>query len=93
MISLLGSPLYTCSRTQATVALSSGEADLYAIGLGVQEALFVKSLLLEAQLAKGIGLTCHADSTSGKSMATRYGRGKKTKLNTLNYGTCTCRNL
>ena len=82
---MLGTTLYTCSRTQATIALSSGEAELHAIGLGVQEALFVTSLLLEAQLAKGISLTCHTDSTSGKSMATRYGLGKKTKHIELRY--------
>ena len=85
VVTLLGTTLYTCSRTQATVALSSGEAELYAIGLGVQEALFVKSLILEAQLAKGVNLTCHTDSTSGKSMATRYGLGKKTKRIELRY--------
>ena len=34
------------SRTQATVALSSGEAELYAIGQGTSEALFLKSLIL-----------------------------------------------
>ena len=85
VISLLGTTLYTCSRTQATVALSSGEAELYAIGLGVQEALFVKSLLMESGLAKGVNLTCHTDSTSGKSMATRYGLGKKTKHIELRY--------
>ena len=45
----------------------------------------MKSLLLEAQLAKGINLTCHTDSTSGKSMATRYGLGKKTKHIELRY--------
>ena len=85
VMSLLGTTLYTCSRTQATVALSSGEAELYAIGLGVQEALFVKSLLMESGLAKGVNLTCHTDSTSGKSMATRYGLGKKTKHIELRY--------
>ena len=40
------------SRTQATVALSSGEAELYAIVLGVSESLFIRSLLLESQLSK-----------------------------------------
>ena len=85
VVSLLGSTVFSCSRTQATVALSSGEAELYAIGLGVQEALFVKSLILEAKLAKAVNLTCHTDSTSGKSMATRFGLGKKTKHIELRY--------
>ena len=42
----LGTLITSQSRTQATVALSSGEAELYAIGLGVSESLFIRSLLL-----------------------------------------------
>ena len=85
VVSLLGATLFTCSRTQATVALSSGEAELYAIGLAVQEALFVRTLILEAQLCKSVNLTVHTDSTAAKSMATRYGLGKKTKHIELRY--------
>ena len=85
VVSLLGCTIFTCSRTQATVALSSGEAELYAIGLAVQEALFVKTLILEASLAKAVKLTVHTDSTAGKSMASRYGLGKKTKHIELRY--------
>ena len=76
------SALFTSqSRTQATVALSSGEAELYAIGLGVSESLFIRSLLLESQLSKNVNIRIriHTDSTAGKSMATRFGTSKKTK--------------
>ena len=38
------------SRTQATVALSSGEAELYAIGSGTADAPFVRSLVEESKL-------------------------------------------
>eukprot|EP00439_Symbiodinium_sp_Y106_P028667 s6609_g3.t1 len=62
-----------------TLALSSGEAELYAIGQGVSEALFVRSMLLESKLAKKVSVIAHTDSTVGKSMATRFGTGKKTK--------------
>ena len=48
----LGAMITSQSRTQATVALSSGEAELYAIGLGCPESLFIRSLLLESQLSK-----------------------------------------
>ena len=44
---------------------------------GVSEALFLRSMLLEAQLAKKVNVIAHADSTAGKSMATRFGTGKK----------------
>ena len=43
-IYFLGALITTQSKTQQTVALSSGEAELYAIGLGTSESLFVKSL-------------------------------------------------
>ena len=75
----LGTLITSQSRTQATVALSSGEAELYAIGLGVSESLFIRSLLLESQLSKNVNIRIHTDSTAGKSMATRFGTSKKTK--------------
>ena len=45
----------------------------------MSEALFVRSMLLESKLAKKISVIAHTDSTAGKSMATRFGTGKKTK--------------
>ena len=57
----------------------SGEAELCAIGQGVSEALFLRSMLLESGLAKKVSVIAHTDSTAGKSMATRVGTGKKTK--------------
>ena len=67
----LGALITSQSRTQATVALSSGEAELYAILLGVSESLSIRSLLLESQLSKNVNVTIrtHTDSTAGKSMA------------------------
>ena len=67
------------SRTQGTIALSSGEAELYAIGQGTSEALYIRNLITEAKLAKSININIHTDSTAGKSMATRFGTRKKTK--------------
>ena len=46
---------------------------MYAVGQGVSEALFVRSMLLESKLAKKVNLTVRSDSTAGKSMATRFG--------------------
>ena len=67
------------SRTQGTIALSSGEAELFAIGQGTSAALFVKNLITKAKLAKSVNITVHTGSTAGKSMATRFGTSKKTK--------------
>ena len=47
---MLGANILSRSRTQATVALSSGEAELYAIGSGTADALFVRSLVEESKI-------------------------------------------
>ena len=78
-VNILGCNMVSTARTQGTLALSSGEAELYAIGQGVSEALFLRSMSLEAKLAKKVNVIAHTDSTAGKSMATRFGAGKKTK--------------
>jgi len=65
----LGALITSQSRTQATVALSNGEAELYAIGLGVSESLFIRSLVLESKLSNSINIRIH----------TRFGTSKKTK--------------
>ena len=82
---VLGVNLRGISRTQQTIALSSGEAGLYAIGLGISEPLYVKSLLLESKLASRCVITLHTDSAAGKSMASRHGLSKKTKHIHLRY--------
>ena len=61
------------------MALSSGQAELYAIGQGINEALFVRSLILEAEFARRVRVIVHTDSTAGKSIASRFGTGKRTK--------------
>ena len=78
-VNVPGCNMVSAARTQGTLALSSGEAELYAIGQGVSEALFVRSMLLESKLAKKVNVIAHTASTAGKSMATRFGTGKKTK--------------
>ena len=76
---LLGVNLQSHSRTQQTIALSSGEAELCAIGAGAADSLFIRSLLLEACLIPRVHLFVHTDSTAGKSMASRYGTSRKTR--------------
>ena len=45
VITILGTTVSYGSRTQATVALSSAEAELYAINTGATEALYLRNLL------------------------------------------------
>ena len=78
-VQILNSTVSFGSRTQGTIALSSGEAELYAIGQGTSEALYIRNLIVEAKLARSININIHSDSTAGKSVATRFGTSKKTK--------------
>ena len=79
LCSALGVAISALSRTQQTLALSSGEAELYALGLGVAESLFIKSLIFESGSAKTCSITSYTDSTAGKSMSNRWGTTRKTK--------------
>ena len=78
VVQILNSTVSFGSRTQGTIALSSDEAELHAIGQGTSEALYIRNLTTEAKLAKSININIHTDSTVGKNMATRLGTNKKT---------------
>ena len=75
----MGSTLHFGSRTQATIALSSAEAELYAINTGATESLQFRNSIQEALNIKKVNIRIHTDSSSGKSMATRIGSSKKAK--------------
>ena len=75
-LSLWGVPIATSSRTQASQASSSAEAELHAMGMAVQDSLHLQSLLQEmhlSQLAKPFELTVCTDSSSGKALASKLG--------------------
>ena len=78
-IAILGTIIRFASRTQAIHALSSAEAELYSIGSAIAEALHVKAFLEESGIAKKAQITIRTDSSSGKSMATRFGASKRTR--------------
>ena len=82
---VLGANILSHSRTQATVALSSGEAELYAIGSGTADALFVRSLVEESKIFQKANLCIFTDSNVGKSIASRFGASRKTKHVELRY--------
>ena len=79
LITVFGATIHYGSRTPATIALSSAEAELYAINTGATEALHISNLLKQALNMKKINIHIHTDSSSGKSMATRIGSSKKEK--------------
>ena len=82
---LLGNCVGFVSKTQGLLALSSGEAEIYAIGYGVMETIFLRSFLREVNLSPRVTITICTDSIAGKSMATRYGASRRTRHIELRY--------
>ncbi len=70
-----GNTLGIGSKTQATVALSSGEAEFVALHQGVLEGLAARSLLNEI-VDEDFSLVLHTDSTAARAMALRSGPGR-----------------
>ena len=78
-VRVLGTIILFASRTQESIALSSGEAELYSVGSATAEGFFVCNFLKEVKLVGKTILTCSADSTAGKSLASRFGTSKRTR--------------
>ena len=79
VIKFMGAAIHFASRAQSTIALSSAEAELYAINTGATEALHIRSFLTEVLNTKKVNMRIYTDSSSAKSMATRIGSSKKAK--------------
>ena len=60
---MLGASIFSHSRT----------AELYAIGSGTTDALFVRSLVEESKIFQKANLCVFTDSNVGKSIASRFG--------------------
>ena len=69
-----GGTLKTWSSTQSTIALSSGEAEYYALVKAAAEALGVQSLAND--LGWKFEVRIWIDSSAAKSMARRIGMGR-----------------
>ena len=79
MIYFEGAVLSFWSRTQTIIALSSCEAELYAINMATIEALNVKSTIEELVKNCKKNITVYTDSSSAKSITSRRGVTRKTK--------------
>ena len=66
--------LVSWSRTQASVALSSAEAELMALSAGCQEGQFVESILQELDVKAPAVL--YSDSSAARAIIFRRGLGK-----------------
>eukprot|EP00972_Heterocapsa_arctica_P038796 5717468-Heterocapsa_arctica.AAC.1 len=71
---LQGFTLLHWSRTQATVAQSSCEAELLALNAGGVESKFIQTLLRE--LGETMKIRLRSDSTSGIATTSRRGLGR-----------------
>ena len=72
--------IHSASRTQGSVALSSAEAEFYALCSAVMEALFLRNLMAETGLGSDkIMARMLTDSMSAKSIVSRQGPGKRCK--------------
>ena len=67
------------STTQATVAMSSGEAELYAITKGASQALGVMSMA--ADFGMCLSATVHCDASAALGIVNRQGLGKLRHIN------------
>ena len=68
------------SKTQPTIALSSGEAELVGIGQGMAQALGLRSLAQDMHWPLKINV--HSDATAAIGIAKRRGLGKVRHLHT-----------
>ena len=75
-IFLNGALLTSYSRTQATPALSSGEAELYAMGAGTCEGLLIQSMVREMPIDMETEMTVESDSSAAISSQLRGGMGR-----------------
>ena len=66
--------LKSWSKLQATVAMSSGEAEYYAMVKAAAEGIGVQSLMKD--LGVDVSIELFTDSSAAKSMASRSGVGK-----------------
>ena len=70
----------SCSVNQTIVALSSGEAEVYATNKGAAQALGLRSLL--ADLGIQLDIKRFTDSPTAKAIIQRTGLGKRRHLDT-----------
>ena len=75
-----GALIKSWSTTQATIALSSGEAELYGIVKGSAEGLGMQSLLRD--LGVDVNLRVKADASAALGVVNRVGLGKLRHLHT-----------
>ena len=88
LISVFNINLQSTSRTQASIAHSSAESELYAMTQASVESLAIKNFIQEfnsAILSPLVSIVIQTDSSAGKSMASRLGISRRSKHIELKY--------
>ena len=88
LISVFNINLQSTSRTQASIAHSSAESELYAMTQASVESLAIKNFIQEFNspiLSPQISIVIQTDSSAGKSMASRLGISRRSKHIELKY--------
>ena len=67
-------PVKSWNSAQTVIALSTGEAELYAINKAAASGIGAKSILNDLEMS--LDVVIYTDATSGKAMASRRGLGK-----------------
>ena len=70
-------------RVQERIALSSGEAELYAGVRGISEAIHIKELTQEMGLSGGFRIEHHVDAAACKGILLRRGAGQLNETKVL----------
>lgn len=79
LVQLAGGPAVYNSKRQATVALSSAEAEYMALALTTQEVIWIRFLLGEMGERVDAATTIHLDNKSAISIATNHGYTPRAK--------------
>jgi hypothetical protein len=74
VVLLAGSNVKQWAKTQTTLALSSGEAELHGIAAGIAQGLGLQSIARD--LGFKIGIRLHSDATAALGICRRRGLGK-----------------
>ena len=79
VLALNGSVVYSYSRRQKVVSLSSGEAEYYAAASGASEGVYLKNIV-QFLTGKPVRLVLRCDSQAARDTATRSPRKTNTHL-------------
>ena len=88
LVSVFNINVQSTSRTQASIAHSSAEGELYAMTQASVESLAIKNFIQEFSsviLSSSVSIVIQTDSSAGKSMASRLGISRRSKHIELKY--------